>query len=45
MFWLERLQLSGLVWYEALAAYTPESLPTTRLIAIRLNRWLVCATV
>lgn len=45
VFWLERLQLSGLVWYEALAAYAPESLLTTRLILIRLNGWLVCATV
>lgn len=41
VFWLQRLQLSIAVWYEALAAYTPESLLATRLIAIRLNGRLV----
>lgn len=33
------------MWYEALAAYTPEGLLTRRLVAIRLNGRLVCAAV
>lgn len=38
--WLERLQLSGLVWYEALAAYTLGSLLTTKVNSHKAE-WLV----